>query len=812
MDALRALNLPADETAMINVLIMIGFNAQAITILRNQGVRTAVSFHMIAYNTLDKFKENLIKAAAAYRTSNVPPVLVRGPAGAAEHAIAMAEYQENLFVFPYLALQGLTALRAWMDFRYVRGETLDVTVFTRDTMMIWLDRINFIEGIKADKAATVIPPPPKLKDFTGWTIWEETFRTYIGQFRSATCSVPLTYLLRPDTAPSAETLAAPIDDIDEALIDTFSLGLLVVRGDNKKLYEIIKSLVLDETGGGVWHFISSFNSRQDGRQAFITLKAQAEGPAAIQRRKTLSYDILKKTFDGLQRNYTLDSYIAEYQKAFNELEALNEPVPETQKVRVFLTNMKCADFKVEGQIVAAQTECLEDFETCQQRLRALVLGKTPRTKRNLSSMATSQRYNKGKKDDRNSKRNKNTRSNSPKQHGSKSSNKNQGIGHYDEQSFNRLSKAKQEEIKAARIKAKAEKAAKLSADTQAGRTVSAIGTKVTNNLNIVNTFPATSSERPRAPWMVAYKASLLKASQEPEKEVTVKPVPVPVVKPVPVVDDPTIKYVATGEEKMMAFLRSIKPVMMKPATNIAEYKFAVIINSGNERVDRELRKEAVVQYQNALQAWNLAIGDFHRKVMTFCQGTSLGGIPPYPPYPEHFQSFANRVKKSFKEKFPETVFEDEDPGPYLKPAMPTPVVPPKESTLKPAPVPVAKPEASSLKQAPFSQSVAVVKSVPKPDLNETIPKKQKVDEQTERVNMMQDILNMVPVPWARQRLNEERQRLSQQRKRQPKSKRVLNTPSSDSEDSESEDSDGELIEINKDGEVIDNDKSPHHPK
>jgi hypothetical protein len=167
----------------------------------------------------------------------------------------------------HLAPTGLKAPRAWIDFL---------------------------------KNAKLVPPSsvtavPKLSKLENWTIWEQQFIVYLAQFRSQASFTPLTYAICPKAVPTAEEMDKACDDIDEALVATLLHDGADYRKDISRIWKIIKPPTLE---GDSYHFIIGLNARQDGRQAFLQLKEQAEGPAAKEKQKSLAYQCLQTKFTG----------------------------------------------------------------------------------------------------------------------------------------------------------------------------------------------------------------------------------------------------------------------------------------------------------------------------------------------------------------------------------------------------------------------------------------------------------------------------------------------------------------------------------
>jgi hypothetical protein len=74
---------------------------------------------------------------------------------------------------PYTALSGIKALRAWLDYRYVRGEDLDVDLFDNAVRDHWILRIDVLDDNIQNPPGRNATPPPPLLNFNNWAVWEQ---------------------------------------------------------------------------------------------------------------------------------------------------------------------------------------------------------------------------------------------------------------------------------------------------------------------------------------------------------------------------------------------------------------------------------------------------------------------------------------------------------------------------------------------------------------------------------------------------------------------------------------------------------------
>ena len=94
----------------------------------------------------------------------------------------------------------------------------------------------------------------------------------------------------------AQTLFPTIKD---DLLRTTGHSGPAFQANNKRIYRLLKPLIVN---GPAWPFMQPFNRAQDGCGAFLAIKAQAEGPAAITTCKAAAYaQIASAKFTGKGR-------------------------------------------------------------------------------------------------------------------------------------------------------------------------------------------------------------------------------------------------------------------------------------------------------------------------------------------------------------------------------------------------------------------------------------------------------------------------------------------------------------------------------
>jgi hypothetical protein len=589
--------MAAADIAMDACLARIGFNQPAVLVIRSHGVTNAEAFRTISYQAMGQFVETIVATRVPQQVPAVPPV--RGnqaaQAQAAVAAAAAAAVPPQPVTMPYTALRGIKALRAWLDYRYVRGEDLDVDLFDNAVRERWTLRVDVLDDNIRNPPGKNVTSPPPLLNFNNWAVWEQQFITYISNFRGSMCAVPLTYLLRKDDVPTADTMARVFDDVDEALVATFRLDSPVYRADTTRLYDLLKPLVIQ---GSCYSFILPVDSRRNGREAFLILKNQAEGPAQLARRRTLAYAQLNTKYGGWSRRFSFDDYIAVYQQAFNELTYLGEVISETKKVNDFLSNITDPKFDTIKTFITGDANLNNNFEICQQRARQMVDQVTTQNanKRNVSAVATRPAARSNK------------RQQGGKAGGRRQRPMNRGIFHYQKDVWDKMTEEQKRKLRDDRARAKAAKA-----------NIRAKAEKDVRNVSAVFSVP----HHPSSDSELTVERDMFELDLAG-------------------VDDMNIDDADT-------FQLNIPPVpLVKPPTPLCNNIKLTFHRSGDPDVDLLIHNKAEALYKQAVAVWTddvFAYGETIRKYKEM--GRALP-IPEYPAHPPPFETYANHVKETYE--------------------------------------------------------------------------------------------------------------------------------------------------------------------
>ena len=463
-------------------LVRLGFNQATVDYFRSEDLGSPEALKSIGLSSMDRLYKNLNKP------ENFPVAAagVRRVGGGVK--------------ISYLNWIKVMGLRAWIDFRSARGQPLDLNEFNGDELVQkWSERATEVIAFNlSNRPEGTLPPVLR----TDWRSFEELFRTFLLHRRSTYCGTPLAYVIRETAVPTAEVLAQEFATIDECLVATHSHTHTSFDNDNHEVFDFFKRLIYQSTS---WTFALRFDEARDGRGAFLAVKSQAEGQSATITQRAAAYRMISDArFTGVGTRYTFDDYIAAHQKGHNELERLNEPVPETKKVTDFLAGISEKNLETAITFVRGSLEHLGSFERCQQYLKTVNLN-TKRTtpKSNVSAVTTNNNSSNngppGKRGRGNNNNNNNNRGGKKAKTTKRDPNIKKNLprirtGHYSDEEWKKMSERDRGLVLELRDKAKQANAIAASVTTEAP----AAGAAANNNANVtiasVVTTPATEPE------------------------------------------------------------------------------------------------------------------------------------------------------------------------------------------------------------------------------------------------------------------------------------------------------------------------------
>ena len=440
-----------DQDLFNAALGMLGFNEPTREFIVSQGLNTAADLASIPYKELDDLVKHMT------RTKPSPPRPDEDDDDDVEEPV----------MFPYLAVRKLKAFSLWMNYRILRGQAITPVDFNQIAIAVWLDRVSELQKLVDSDKAESPSPPPKFTSFSMWPEWEEMLITYLEHIRGAAAQTPIVYTIRAEAEVNDETRAAVYETLDDDLRATIVLQGEAFRIDNIRTFAIMKPLLVD---GPAYPFIQRFNRTQNGREAFLSLKAQAEGQSAVATRLAKAYaEIANASFTGKGR-YTFDQYVARHQKAHNEIANLEGAISETKKVADFIRGINDPTLSVGKAVVDGDNAKRVDFEVCQQYFKTLVENGKTRTATGVAGRNVSAVHSDNNKPRRpKGKAGGTARAGKPKPkiHG----------GHYPSEAFRALTDAEREQVKQLRGLAKEKnkrKAAAIATDDGGEQSISTV--------------------------------------------------------------------------------------------------------------------------------------------------------------------------------------------------------------------------------------------------------------------------------------------------------------------------------------------------
>jgi hypothetical protein len=260
------------------------------------------------------------------------------------------------------------ALRAWGEYMLLHNQDFEAADFDQQTLdrflqyVVWLNKIDK-EMESYREAATT----PTLKTSSDWLKFERQVDTQLQTYRSSVLKHSLRYVIRPQAGVTDEVLDADYPSLDADLYVTAALTGPQYQADNEHVMELLTAW-LGST------FIRRFAPNKDGRAAWLALKAQMEGPAAVDAQKKKAHlDLTTSYYTGKSKNYTWDDYIRVRQEAYLELELLEAPVDAMRKVDLMFQGVKAEALGPVVLALKANSDYTKDFDGAQQQIKKAIV-------------------------------------------------------------------------------------------------------------------------------------------------------------------------------------------------------------------------------------------------------------------------------------------------------------------------------------------------------------------------------------------------------------------------------------------------------
>jgi len=150
---------------------------------------------------------------------------------------------------------------------------------------------------------------------------------------------PLSYITRgtltlPENTPGEMDLGFGMPSREAELARRTRHDGPAYRQDNRAVWAIIRHVA---DGGPAWTWVSSFRHHENGRAAYRTLKTHYFGDSFTTRVVTKADATIENLYwDGRAKNYPLEKFFEQLNKAYTDLDENGEPITEAKKVRCLL--------------------------------------------------------------------------------------------------------------------------------------------------------------------------------------------------------------------------------------------------------------------------------------------------------------------------------------------------------------------------------------------------------------------------------------------------------------------------------------------
>jgi hypothetical protein len=235
--------------------------------------------------------------------------------------------------------------------------------------MIWDVLRHFKDEQAAIKSQKDANPTdvPKVTKSVPILRWLESFETFLGNV-IGTRDIPLSYVIRPSAVPDAQAPPLrpgyPFSDmygsVSEELVHRATYDHPLFREDSKKVLQLLDEAL---TGTTYSHTISKFRRSNNGREAFLAVKAQHGGMDKwkLAKDKALT-DMRQSTWNGTG-TITVSSYINKHRTAFDDLERCATYIPavevpsERARVEYLLKGVaECSDVQFKSMVATIQSQ------------------------------------------------------------------------------------------------------------------------------------------------------------------------------------------------------------------------------------------------------------------------------------------------------------------------------------------------------------------------------------------------------------------------------------------------------------------------
>ena len=125
------------------------------------------------------------------------------------------------------------------------------------------------------------------------------------------------------------------------------------KSDNRKVYQILKSLVLKTDG---WDWMKEADKTKDGRKAMQLLRNHYDGPGQVEKRKAFARQQIKEVHYKNEQSFSFEKYISVLNSAYKTLEEAGETTTESTKVEEMLTRINTNNMALTAAITSIRMD------------------------------------------------------------------------------------------------------------------------------------------------------------------------------------------------------------------------------------------------------------------------------------------------------------------------------------------------------------------------------------------------------------------------------------------------------------------------
>lgn len=373
----------AHRQAFQNYLANLGFPADLRAALINQGLDNVTDMYGMTDDDVEDLCTNIRKPGgvipnpAGADNADVVPQFINDP-GIAVGRVHQERLKQIAFYYSYL----VTVSRTFIA----------VNATVEELVRLWKYKKSLANILKSKKDSED-DYPDKFTNARPAREIIESMENWIGEHYGID-DLPLAYVVRanPDVPRIADDpLPLGQPSYTEELIRRASHAGETWSTNNGKVWQMIRHVT---HGTDAWAFVKGFSRTQDGRGAFLALKAQYMGTDFVNKVK-LTADASLETlhWNGKVKHFTWEKFISRLTSAFADLADNGEPKTDGEKVRRLLRAITDPTLNVAKAVVQGDPRYSEDFMAATAYLAGqLSAAESVNTsRRNISEISTGDR-------------------------------------------------------------------------------------------------------------------------------------------------------------------------------------------------------------------------------------------------------------------------------------------------------------------------------------------------------------------------------------------------------------------------------------